>query len=71
MPARALDLSVLHGSRHMDTFQASGDPADPAWLQGQLRDWLTAKKWHASRWGEFELIARAAGRSKQLAKVRT
>lgn len=66
----ALDLEVLHRSRHEDTFQAEGDPADAGWLQARLREWLRARKWHGSRWGEFELIARPAGRGKQLAKVR-
>lgn len=66
----ALDLEVLRKNRHEDTFQADGDPRDPAWLRGQLRSWLSGRKWHASRWGEFELIARPAGRGDRLAKVR-
>ena len=66
----ALDLEVLRKNRHEDTFQVTGDPADAGWLAGRLREWLAAHKWHASRWGEFELIARPAGRGKQLAKVR-
>lgn len=66
----ALDLEILRRNRREDIFQAAGDPGDPAWLRGQLRGWLAARKWHASRWGEFELVARPAGRGKQLAKVR-
>ena len=65
----ALDLEVLHRSRHEDTFQASGDPGEAGWLRERLQEWLTARKWHRSRWGEFELVARPAGRGKQLAKV--
>lgn len=72
MPARPLDLEVMHGTRHVDggIFQATGDAGDAAWLQGQLRGWLRARKWQASRWPEFELIARAAGRNGTLARVR-
>ena len=66
----ALDLEVLHGSRHEDTFQVSGDADDVRWLELELAKWLAAHKWARSRWGEFELIARPAGRGKQLAKVR-
>ena len=65
----ALDLEVLRKNRHEDTFQASGDP-DPGWLRERLQEWLTARKWARSRWGEFELVARPAGKGKQLAKVR-
>jgi len=73
MAARPLDLEVMHGRRHLDdgVFKATGDPADGAWLQGQLRDWLTAKGWQASRWREFELVARPVGRNRRLATVRT
>lgn len=66
----ALDLEVLRRNRHEDTFQADGDPDDPAWLRKQLTGWLTGHKWHETRWGEFEMVARPAGRGKQLAKVR-
>jgi hypothetical protein len=66
----ALDLEVLHRSRLEDTFQASGDPREAGWLRERLQEWLTAHKWQRSRWGEFELIARPAGRGRQLAKVR-
>ncbi len=66
----ALDLEVLHRSRHEDTFQAEGDPGDPAWLRRQLQGWLSGHKWHETRWREFELVARPAGRGGQLAKVR-
>lgn len=72
MPGRPLDLEVLHNTRHVDQgkFQATGDPGDPAWLSGQLRDWLAAHKRHPRRWSEFELVARPAGRNKLLARVR-
>lgn len=66
----ALDLEVLHRNRHEDTFQASGDADDARWLELELAKWLTAHKWQRSRWGEFELVARPAGRGRQLAKVR-
>lgn len=73
MPASVLtlDLEVLRRNRHEDTFQAAGDPGDAAWLRRQLRGWLELKRWHEDRWGEFELIARPAGKWKQLAKVRS
>jgi hypothetical protein len=70
MPARPLDLEVLRKNRHEDTFQATGDPGDAAWLEGRLREWLAAHKRPVSRWGEFELVARGAGQWKQIAKVR-
>jgi hypothetical protein len=73
MPARSLDLEVLHKNRHVDhgRFQVTGDAGDAAWLQGQLRDWLRDHKWQMSRWGEFELTARPAGRGgKPIAIVR-
>jgi hypothetical protein len=63
----ALDLEVLRKNRHEDTFQASGDADDARWLELELARWLTAHKWQRSRWGEFELVARPAGRGKQLA----
>ena len=66
----ALDLEVLHRGRHEDTFQAAGDAAEAGWLRERLQEWLAAHKWQRSRWGEFELVARPAGRGKQLAKVR-
>ena len=71
MPDRRLDLEVLHKNRHEDEFQVTGDPVDAGWLQARLRDWLAAHKWHAARWSEFELVARPAGQSRPLAKVRT
>jgi hypothetical protein len=66
----ALDLEVLRKGRPEDEFGAEGAPGDAAWLQSQLRSWLTANKWDKGRWGEFELLAREAGRSKILKKVR-
>jgi len=70
MAARALDLDVLRKNRHEDTFQVTGDADDSAWLQRQLRGWLQGHKWAESHWGEFELIARVAGRGDKLGKVR-
>ena len=70
MAVAELDLEVLRRNRREDTFQATGDPDDPAWLRDRLRGWLTGHKWHTSRWDEFELVARPAGRGRQLAKVR-
>jgi hypothetical protein len=68
--ARPLDLEVLRKGRPVDTFQANGDPQDPAWLQKRLQGWLEAEKWDRSLWSDFEIIARDAGKSRQLAKVR-
>lgn len=61
---------MLRKNRHEDTFQVTGDPADSGWLQKRLQEWLTGHKWATSRWDEFEMIARPAGRGDQLAKVR-
>jgi hypothetical protein len=68
--ARSLDLEVLRNGRPVDTFQANGDPEDIAWLQKRLVGWLEARKYDRGLWGAFEVIARDAGRSKQLAKAR-
>lgn len=72
MSDRALDLVVLRGNRPQDggTFQAHGDPEDLKWLQTRLQGWLEARKWDKSRWGEFEIVARAHGKGKPLARVR-
>jgi hypothetical protein len=69
MTARALDLEVLRNGRPQDTFQANGDPEDPVWLQARLRGWLEARKWDRGLWGAFEIVAREAGKSRQLAKA--
>lgn len=62
---------MLRKGRREDEFQATGDPADPAWLQSQLYGWLKGKKWHPARWAEFELEARPTGEwATPLAKVR-
>ena len=66
----ALDLEVLHRGRHEDTFQVSGNPGEAGWLRERLQEWLAAHKWQRARWGEFELVARPAGKGKQVAKVR-
>ena len=65
-----LDLEVLHRSRRLDMFQTAGDPRDADWLRRQLRDWLTGHKWAESRWPEFEMVVRPAGRGQRLAKIR-
>jgi hypothetical protein len=70
MTSRPLDLEVLRRDRPQDTFQAHGDPEDLKWLQKRLQGWLEARRWDKSRWGEFEIVAREHGRSKQLSKVR-
>ena len=72
VPATALDLDleVLRRDRPEGTFQATGDPQDAAWLQGQLRDWLRGHKWSPALWSEFELVAREAGTWTKRAKVR-
>ena len=70
MTARALDLEVLRNGRPVDTFQVNGDPEDILWLQKRLKGWLEAKKYDRGLWNAFEVIARDAGKSKQLAKAR-
>lgn len=69
-PPVKLDLDIRHGNRHETTYQTAGDPEDFAWLERELRSWLQANKWHPSRWREFELVARRAGRGDKLATVR-
>jgi len=69
-PPVKLDLEVRHKNRREDTYQTSGDPQDFAWLERELRSWLQAHKWHPSRWREFELVARLAGRGDTYARVR-
>jgi hypothetical protein len=68
--ARNLDLEVVRNGRPQDTFQSLGDPEDVGWLQKRLRGWLEARKWDRGLWGDFEIVARDAGKSRQLAKVR-
>jgi hypothetical protein len=70
MTARPLDLEVLRNGRPLDSFQAHGDPEDIAWLQKRLQGYLEAKKWDKALWGQFEVIARDAGKNRQLAKAR-
>ena len=70
MTARALDLEVLRRGRPEDSFQAHGDPEDHLWLQERLKGWLTAGKWDEGLWGQFEIVARDAGKPRQLAKAR-
>lgn len=66
----ALDLEVRRRNRREDMFQAAGDPGDVAWLERELQQWLAARKWQRSRWGEFELVARPAGRGGPRTTVR-
>ena len=70
MTARALDLEVLRNGKPLDTFQSFGDPEDPAWLQKRIQGWLSARKWDQGLWSGFEIVAREAGKSRPLAKVR-
>jgi hypothetical protein len=70
MTARALDLEVLRNGRPLDSFQGHGDPEDIAWLQKRLQGWLEAHKWDKALWGQFEIVARDAGKNRQLAKAR-
>lgn len=65
-----LDLEILRRQRREDVFRASGNPENAGWLRSQLVDWLDGHKWHTSRWGEFELVARPAGRGGPRTKVR-
>ncbi len=70
MAVRTLDLQVLHRGRNQDVFQASGEPADAAWLASQLRGWLELNRWKPARWDEFELVAFETKTWKRLARVR-
>lgn len=70
MTARNLDLEVLRRGRPEDSFQAAGDPEDIAWLQARLKGWLQAGRWDPALWGDFEIWAREAGKSRPIAKVR-
>jgi len=65
-----LELEVHRKGRREDAFQATGDLSDFAWMQGELRKWLTGKKWHQDRWTEFELLVRPAGTWDKPVKVR-
>jgi hypothetical protein len=67
---RPLDLTVQRNGRQVDTFQTTGDPENLPWLEQELRDWLTGRKWHRAHWSQFELVAREAGRGHIFAKVR-
>jgi hypothetical protein len=66
----ALELTILRKGKPEDTIDVTADPADTGLLRQYLVDWLTGHKWSKARWPEFELVAREAGRYKQLAKVR-
>jgi hypothetical protein len=68
--SRALDLEVLRKDRPQDAFQAHGDPEDLKWLQKRLQGWLEARRWDKGLWEQFEIVARDAGKPKQLTKVR-
>ena len=73
MTTRTLDLEVLRRGRPEDMFTADGDPDGAefgTWLRDQLRAWLAGRKWGQSLWGQFEIVAREAGRMKPLAKAR-
>lgn len=70
MPERNLDLTITRRGRKEDTLDLLADPNDIGTLQKVLKGWLEANKWHAGRWGEFEMEIRYAGEGKVRAKVR-
>lgn len=70
MPARPLDVEVRHKGRREERFSVSADPANPAELQGILRQWLAGHKWHPAKWDEFDMLVRYAGEGKIRATIR-
>jgi hypothetical protein len=71
MTSQPLDLTISRKGRPYDVIQATADPANPAELREILVQWLTGKRWGEILWPQFEITARAVGRSKKLATVRT
>ena len=45
-------------------------PVDTGALRDILTNWLGANKWSRGKWGDFYMVVRLAGTSKQIAKVR-
>ncbi len=70
MTERNLDLEVLHHDHRAGKFQAYGDPEDMQWLEGRLRGWLQANRWHENRWHEFEIVSRERDRSRVITRGR-
>lgn len=70
MAKRALELRIERKGRREDTLEVTADPDDTAALRDYLRGWLEGNKWDRGLWGQFELVAFAAGSWKKLARVR-
>jgi hypothetical protein len=71
MTSQPLDVTIFRNGRKQDEIQVTADPANPAELRDVLEAWLSGNGWGAILWGQFELAARAAGKWKVLATVRT
>jgi hypothetical protein len=70
MPKRNLDLTILRKGRTEDRLDLFADPDDVDTLEKTLRNWLVGNKWHAGRWGEFEMQVRYDGEGKVRRTVR-
>lgn len=66
---RNLSLTVTRKGRTEDTLDLFADPDDVSALEKVLKGWLEGHKWHAGRWGEFELLVRHDGEGKVRRKV--
>lgn len=69
MPERNLNLTITRKGRTEDTIDLFADPDDVAGLAKVLKGWLQANKWHAGRWGEFEMEVRHDGSGKVRRRV--
>ena len=70
MVKRELDVEIMKGHQHQESFQVNADPDDAGTLRDVLTGWLASHGWQKSRWGEFELHARYRGEGKIRRKVR-
>ena len=70
MPKRNLNLTITRKGRTEDRLDLFADTDDVATLRDALTAWLKGNKWHAGRWGEFELLVRYDGEGKVRRTVR-
>lgn len=70
MAGQPLECRITRKGRHEATVEVSADPANPAELRQILTAWLAGNGWDRGRWGEFEMVAFAAGTSRRMGKVR-